>query len=166
MIELNRDGPFDVYDSRLKYGVSKSDAFSLSHYLSIIMSNGLTMLADMLHGAPVGYPNSQPNSSQDETDFNAWQSDLRKYAAIFARHHGADDRHGALYETYGFPENITTTVELDNGMFQLVFPDPDTELGKKWKDYTENCRAYDEETSKLLTEALNWMATWYESLWD
>lgn len=157
-----------VVKARMKYGVHITDTWSLNHYLSRVIGNGLVLLADNLHGAPAGYPKGFEN--HDNTDFEAWKNDVRKYGKIFIKYSRKDDIEWEMHDFLQWPkerENHWEPAEYLGPGYQIYkSPDESTDYGKVWKQWVDMTAEFNKEIDEEIKEALAWFSTWFESLWD
>lgn len=65
---------------RARYGWAPRDTWSLDYYLNGVLAGALQYLADHNHGAPAGYG----SADNVETNFEKWDSDLRRWAKTFS----------------------------------------------------------------------------------
>ena len=103
----------DIYTfyHRGRYGWAPRDTWNLHNYYDQVIGDSLEYFADHLHGAPAGYPHNgttHPDGFKDmDTDFAAWESDLRRWSQAF-KTVGKDD----YYELYG--ENYHAWTDEEN----------------------------------------------------
>lgn len=158
-----RDGT-KIARSRLKYGVSIPDTFNLDNYLSTVMGNSLMLLADNLHGAPAGYPSEKGG---ENTDFKAWEDDLRHHASVFLRYANKDDEVDAIHDSLDWPKERSDPWEpLERGGALYVGYDESTPYGKAFKQYCKLTEKLEKEIDKDLKKSLKWYATWFRAFWD
>jgi hypothetical protein len=73
-----------AYWHRARYGWAPRDTWGLDSHLNRVLAGSLWHLAEHHHGAPAGYPNLAGSMVDDDTNFDQWQADLRRWAQACA----------------------------------------------------------------------------------
>lgn len=147
----------ELIESRSIYGLHKVDTYSLDHYLAIVISNALLMLANELHGWPAA------DGYEDLDGFDKWKNDILYHAETFRLYAEFDDRSSAHHDSIDWPEE-----DLDDNA-EILFdrinnPSPEYRAAMdKWieldgKDY--------DLTRERMNETFDWLKKWWPALWD
>ncbi len=158
--ELNDE--YELNERKI-YGVTLSDTYSLDSYLSRVIGNGLVLLSENFTGVPVVF-----SDDPIELISQKWKNELRQYGEIFIKYSLRDQYISEIHDSINWPsESDHEWFEDDDEDFSVMkFPDPETEYGSAWEEYTKKTEEFQITLDKELNQALKWFSKYFQSLWD
>lgn len=145
----------EVRRSRARYGLHYTDTWSLDHYLAIVISNSLKMLAE--HS--ISFPGVEPFEDPDD-----WVSALLYHSESFKLYAERGKFETESHGDYEWPEHDWDDYfREEDGHTYWNLPEDEEEPMRLW---SEKCRENEVVTKERIDESLDFLKEWWEALWD
>jgi hypothetical protein len=152
LIEL----PEDFALERSRHGVSTEDSYDLSRHFALVLSNGLRLLANNLHGWP---------ANDDFPNFEDWKNANYEIAAKLEFVGNLDEISTIIYDKIDFSQDKPHKDWFkDSGKGYLTFDSGGFHPGHD--EYVLKTQIIEEVADNFKTEALEWINKNWWSLWD
>lgn len=147
---------FKLAIQRVKRGYCDIDLWDFDDYIIRMLALGLEDFADKTWSYPgPGYAGGEDD---EEKDFEAWKSDLRRASMNFFQ--SIEELEELNYKMPKYPGDIKSTIKIEGDKIVREFKNEEG-----WQEYFKEREAIAEDRYKHLDDAMDWLKEHIHEIW-